>query len=107
MVRDDWSVIRSPGVATPGLVSDHEPLRLRQRPLHLLDAVSLDDVADLDVVVAGDLDTALEALADLLHVLLEALERVQADRPVHRRIDDHAAADDAHLGRTLDDALGH
>ena len=38
---------------------------LLQRSLHLLDAVRLDDVADLDVVVAGDLDAALEALADL------------------------------------------
>ena len=49
-----------------------------ERPLHLLDAVRLDHVVDLDVVVAGDLDAALEALADLADVVLEALERLQA-----------------------------
>ena len=38
--------------------------------------------SDLDVVVAGDLDAALEALADLADVLLEALERFQADGAV-------------------------
>src|SRR3954451_5295215 len=74
----------------------------RQRALHLFDAVRLDDVVDLDVVVAGDLHAALEALAHLAHVLLEALERLQAGRALRRRVDDDARADDAHLGRALD-----
>src|SRR5262249_20919669 len=63
---------------------------LVQRPLHLLDAVRLDDVADLDVVIASDLHAALEPLAHLAHVLLEALQRLQAGGLVRRRVDDHA-----------------
>src|SRR5262249_19530266 len=78
----------------------------RQSPLHLLDAVGLDDVVDLDVVVAGHLDPALEALAPLLDGLLDALQRVQTDGALRRRVDDDAAADHAHLGVALDRALG-
>src|SRR5438309_1265609 len=64
------------------------PARPLERPLHLLDTVGLDNVADLDVVVAGDLNAALEAFADLAHILLEAFEGIQPRRAVHRRIDD-------------------
>src|SRR5690606_10660805 len=42
-----------------------------------LDAVALDDVAHLDVVETGDAQAALEALAHLPHVILEALEAGQ------------------------------
>src|SRR5262249_25877669 len=70
---------------------------LRQRPLHLFDAVRLNRVADLDVVVTRDLQTALEALTDFTHVILEALQRLQARRAVGRRVNDDAAADDTHL----------
>src|SRR6185437_9521835 len=51
------------------------------------------------------LDTALEALAHLAHVFLEALKRFQADRAIRRRVNNHAAANDSHLRRTLDGAL--
>ena len=46
----------------------------------MLNAERLDDVADFDVVVAGDLDAALEAFADLADIFLEALERFEAGR---------------------------
>src|SRR5262249_16843186 len=78
---------------------------LVQRPLHLLDAVRLDDVADLDVVIASDLHAALEPLAHLTHVLLEALQRLQAGGLVRRRVNDPAPPDHAHLRRALDGAL--
>src|SRR4051794_38333890 len=41
-----------------------------QRPLHLLDAVALDHVVHLDVVVTADLEAAVEPGPDLLGVLL-------------------------------------
>src|SRR5207253_696134 len=77
-----------------------------QSALYLLDPVRLNHVIDLDVVVAGHLNTTLEALADLADILFEALERVQAHRSVRGRINDHAAADNADLGGPLDGALG-
>src|SRR5438132_4929335 len=43
-----------------------------QRSLHLIDAVSLDQVADLDVIVAGDLQAAFKTFSDLTRVVLEA-----------------------------------
>src|ERR1700722_17111529 len=76
-----------------------------QRPLHLLDAVGFNDVIDLDVIVAGDLHTALEALAHLASIVAEALERLQAGGAIRRRINHRSAADEADLGRPLDDAL--
>src|SRR5947209_2560365 len=75
-------------------------------PHHLVDAVGLDDVAYLDVVVVGDLDAAVEALPDLADVVLVVLQRLQAGGPLGRREDDHPLADDADLGRPLDGALG-
>src|ERR1700684_2139560 len=58
-----------------------------------------DAALDLDVVVA-DPDTALEALADLGHVVLEPAERL--DREVVR--DDHAVPDEAGLAVPVDRA---
>src|SRR5262249_23408730 len=80
---------------------------LLQRPLHLFDAIRLDHVADLDIVVAGNLEAALEAFAHFAHVFLEALERVEAGGAVGGWADDPGIADHTHLGRTLDRALGH
>src|SRR5690348_13353857 len=57
---------------------------LLQRALDLLHAVRLDHVADLDVVVAGNLEAALEPLAHVPHVVLEALQRLQAGGAVGR-----------------------
>src|SRR5262245_7966942 len=73
--------------------------------LHLIDAVGLDDVADLDVVVAGDLHAALEAFAHLADVLLEPLEGLQAGGAIRGRVDHDALANHAHLGVALDVAL--
>src|SRR4029450_6995221 len=60
----------------------------------------LDRVADLDVVVVGERQTALEALADLGCVVLEPLER--ADREVVGN--DQPVADKARLGAAPDAA---
>src|SRR5690606_30718379 len=62
---------------------------------------ALDDVADLDVVVA-DADTALEALADLGGVVLEAAQRRHREVVGHH----HAVADEPGLGVALDDTRG-
>src|SRR5207249_520840 len=74
---------------------------------HLFDAERFDDVADLDIVVAGDLHAALDVLADLGSVFLVALERFETGGAVGGRIDDDAVADDPHLGIALDRPLGH
>src|SRR5947199_358813 len=69
-----------------------------ERARHLFDAVGLDQVADLHVVEVLNADAALEALANLAHVVLEALERPDppfvhldavADHPHPRRSGDH------------------
>src|SRR5215212_4848434 len=64
----------------------------------LLGAVALDQVADLDVVEVLDADAALEALADLAHVVLEAPQRrdraVVHLRPVADYADAPLAVDD-------------
>src|SRR5580658_4051002 len=75
--------------------------RASQLLLYFLDLVALDDVLLLDVVVAIEADAALEALGDVLHVLLEALERRQLSVP-----QDGAVSKEARLGRALDRALG-
>src|SRR5262249_11517959 len=64
------------GSKPPRGARSNEPL-LFKRSLHLLHAVSFDHVVDLDVVVAGNFQAALEAFAHLADILLEALERVQ------------------------------
>ena len=56
------------------------PAESGQRALHLLDAVALDDVVHLHVVIAGDLEAALEPLLDLADVVLVVLERLQPGR---------------------------
>src|SRR5690349_14073545 len=63
----------------------------------------LDDVADLDVVVTTQRDTALEALTDLRRVVLEPPQR--RDRRVLRR--DGAVADDPGLGVAPDETGAH
>src|ERR1044072_7418003 len=68
--------------------------------LHLFDFEGLDDVLLLDVAVALEADTALEALGDLLDVVLEALERVELAFP-----DDGVVAGEAGVARTDDLAL--
>src|SRR5262245_33495750 len=78
-----------------------------QGSLHLLDAVRLDSIVHLDVVVAGDLQAALKAFAHLADVFLDALERFQAGGPVRRRINDHPLTNDADLGGALDGPLGN
>src|SRR5206468_2708206 len=78
------------------------PTFLLQRPLERLPDVRLEDVADLDVVVAGELDAAFEAGLDLADVVLEALEGL--DRQVLG--DDHPAAGEADLAAALDVPVG-
>ena len=51
----------------------------------------------LDVLVALERDTALEALGDLLHVVLEAAQAGELARPDH-----DVVADEARLGGALD-----
>src|SRR3954468_22133385 len=80
-----------------------QPRRGRlQRPLELLPHVRLEDVADLDVVVVGELDAALETRLDFLDVVLDPAERF--DREVLG--DDDAAAGEADLAAALHVAVG-
>src|SRR6185437_16300623 len=60
------------------------------------------DVADLDVVVVGELDAAFEAGLDFLDVVLEAFERL--DREVFG--DDRPAAGEADATAALNVAVG-
>src|SRR6478672_6368198 len=62
-----------------------------------------DEVTELQVVVRPEVDTALEALADLRDVVLEATQT--GDLDVLR--DDHTVAGDPRLGATLDLAAAH
>src|SRR3954468_16862121 len=92
------------GRATSGILV--RPLRLRRgglverRALDLARFEDLEDVADLHVVEVLEMEAALEALLDLAGVVLEALERVD-----HRRIDDSAVPDDAHLRVPADEPV--
>src|ERR671933_2557178 len=76
--------------------------RRGQRPGDLLRPVALDDVPNLDVVEVLDPDAALEALAHLADVVLEAAER-RDGTVVHR----DAVADDARAVLPRDDAVPH
>src|SRR5258708_33104247 len=78
---------------------------VEKRSLHMFNPVRFDDVADLDVVVAGDFHAAVVAFANFAHVLLEALERIERGDSFGRREDHGPLADDANLRRTLDGAL--
>src|SRR5438046_1630554 len=62
-----------------------------ERPLYGLLDVRFEDIADLHVVVTGQLDAALEAVLHFLHVVLHALQRF--DRQLFG--DDHAVAGQA------------
>src|SRR3954470_938303 len=73
-----------------------------QRPLDRLPDVRLEHVADLDVVVVGQLDAALEAGLDLADVLLHAAEGLDGEVLG----DDRAAAGEADLAAALDVAVG-
>jgi hypothetical protein len=64
----------------------------------LLGGEGLDDVACLDVLEAGEIDTALDALADFGDVVLDALERGDLALP-----DFFAIAQDADLSVALDE----
>src|SRR3954464_11223997 len=93
MVNREWPACRPAPFTThhSRLTRRGSLLRSRlERPRHFLGAVVLDAVADLDVVEVLDADTALEAFADLAHVVLEPAQRV--DRALE---DFHAVADDA------------
>src|ERR1700712_1925208 len=76
--------------------------RRGQRPRDLLRAIALDHVADLDVVEVLDADTALEAFAHFLDVVLEAAQR--PDGAVEYF---HAVADDPDARLTVDDPAAH
>src|SRR5690606_39080456 len=67
-----------------------------------LDAVALHDVTHLDVVEAGDVQAALEALTHLAHVVLEALEATEL-----AVVDLHAIAHDAYAAAPVHDAFRH
>src|SRR5438270_7541472 len=75
-----------------------------QRPRDFLDFEEFELVAFLDVVVALELDAALEAFLDFAHVVLQALERfdlarvdhhVVAQQPEMRAAGDQAGRDHA------------
>ncbi len=74
----------------------------RKRARDLFLGVALEDVADLDVVEVLDADTALEAFAHFLHVVLEAAQR--ADDSV---VDLDAIANDTHATSAVDDSAPH
>src|SRR3954454_13863928 len=74
---------------------------LLQRLLDLAGLEELEDVAHLDVLIALEHDAALEALVDLLDVVLEAPQRADAPCPDHRPV-----ADQANLGDAGDLSVG-
>src|SRR4051812_38071913 len=78
------------------------PCRRSQRSRDLLLPIALEDIADLDVVEILNTDTALEAFAHFLHVVLEATER--RDSAV---VDLDAVAHDANAASAVDDAVPH
>src|SRR5947209_2714072 len=106
-LREPTTISRVPSSRVPGSKSrtwnlELWNLELSQGSVLDLDLVRFDHVADFHVVEAGDLHAALEALADLLHVVLEPLQAVEADHPVALREDHDALADYPHPGRPLD-----
>src|ERR687887_1933081 len=88
--------------AGPGLLGRR--LRRLFREVGALDLARLEDLEDValaEVVEALEQNPALEALGDLAHVVLEALEL--RDR---RLVDDGAVAHDSRAGATADDVAG-
>src|SRR5215471_12567037 len=101
----DWHAARwSSQVMSATITGSRPPRRASRRAArverasHFLDAVRLDQVADLHVVEVLDADTALEPLAHLTGVVFEPLQRRQ--RPV---IHLDARADNADPGGARDD----
>src|SRR3954469_10744639 len=85
----DWQPSRwSSQVCTATTTSDRSRSRGLERALHLFHAVRLDPVAHLEIVEVLDPDTALEALAHLADVVLEALEAGEIARIDHRPVAD-------------------
>src|SRR4051812_22729766 len=85
--------------------------RWSKRPLDLFHPERLDAITDLEIIEVLDTDSALETLADLADVILEAFETGQGagiDRrtvtgnprlgcPLNGAAPDHAACDGAHF----------
>src|SRR5690349_23025646 len=95
-----------PADVTPTTSRRRSRLSSAERPRDLLDAIRLDQVAHFDVVEVLDSHAALEALADLAHVVLEALQRRQ--RPVVHldAVADHADAAGARNHAAAHEAAG-
>src|SRR5437016_1019137 len=74
-------------------------LHRRQLRSHLHHREGLDHIADLDVTVAGDGDTAFHAVTDFLRVVFEAAQR--ADLAF---VDLYVVAQQAHFGVAFDRA---
>ena len=73
-----------------------------QRPLHRLHAVTLDDVADLHVLIILERHAAFLAGDHFAGVVLETLELRQL-----ALMDDDVVADQPDVGAALDYAIGH
>ena len=65
-------------------------LKILELSLDLLDSVSLDNVADLDIVVALDVETAVHTHVNLLDIILESLEGSEFSSVDHDTVADHA-----------------
>ena len=89
---------------TPGAKSSNFGFRISdflQLLGNLFEVVALDDVAGFVLVEVAELDAALEAVADFLHVVLEAAERREA-----AIVNGLAAAQDAGARGAGDAAIG-
>src|SRR5262245_32176735 len=78
------------------------PRRVLQRALDRLDPVTLDDIADLHVLVVLERHAAFLAGGHLARVVLEALELAELAFVHH-----HAVADEPNIGAALDGAVGY
>src|SRR5215211_5965859 len=94
--RSERPAIRAQPPASPG------PGELFERLLDLPSLEELEEVAHLHVLIALEHDPTLQALVDLLDVVLEPPERADAAGP-----HDGAVANQAHLGGPGDLAVGH
>src|SRR3974390_390081 len=77
------------------------PPRLK-RPLHGLDPIALDDVADLHVLVVFERHAAFLAGDDLPCIVLETFELRQL-----ALVHDDAVADEPYIGAALHGAVGY
>src|SRR6266852_4736514 len=92
-------ILEAPGFSHQQSNAEGTDNHVLQRSLHLVDAVGLDQVANLDIVVPGDLQAALETLANIADIVFEALERLEARCAIWGWVDDHAVANHLDLGR--------